>query len=100
MSFQTVYLDTSAIVERYVTEEESNYIDEIYDRAYSGKLKIGFSIWNIGEVATVLSKCEKKGILKDCREVFATFLGEARLLTKLEQLMIIPLSLETIIKAT
>lgn len=100
MSAQTVYLDTSAIVKRYVTQEESNYIDEIYDRAYSGKLKIGFPIWNIGEVATILSKYEKKGILKDCKEVFEIFLGETRLLTKLEQLIIIPLSLEIIIKAT
>ncbi len=50
--------------------------------------------------AIVLSKYEKKGILKDCKEVFAIFLGETRFLTNLEQLMIIPLSLEMIIKAT
>ena len=96
---QSIYLDTSAIVKRYVIEEESQQVDTIYNKAHSGQIKIGFSIWNIGEVAVVLDKYEKRGILRNPKTVFSKFIGETRLLIKLNQLKLIPLNIKIIIKA-
>jgi len=62
MSVQSIYLDTSAIVKRYVVEEESASIDAFYEKVHAGRFKIGFSIWNIGEVAVVLDKYKRRGL--------------------------------------
>ncbi|RLG87947.1 MAG: PIN domain nuclease [Thermoprotei archaeon] len=99
MSVQSIYLDTSAIVKRYVIEEESASIDALYEKAHIGKLKIGFSIWNIGEVAVVLDKYERRGIVKDAKAIFMKFIGETRLLVKLNQLKLIPLNIDVLAKA-
>jgi len=56
MSDQTIYLDTSAIVKRYIIEEETNRIDKIYDKAHAGKIRLSSSVWSIGETAVVLDK--------------------------------------------
>ena len=99
MSARSVYLDTSALVKRYVWEEHSESVDKLYSEAYAGRVKVGFSVWNIGEVAVVLHKYERKGVLKDARAVFAKFIGESRLLVKLNQLKLVPLNLRVIAKA-
>ena len=54
MNVKSVYLDSSAIVKRYVAEKGSKVIDKIYDKAENSQLKIVFSIWNIGEVIGVV----------------------------------------------
>ena len=59
MSVRSVYLDTNAIVERYVVEEHTDRVNELYDKAHAGELIIGFSTWNIGELAGVLDKYER-----------------------------------------
>jgi len=92
-------LDTSAIVKRYVIEEESASVDALYEEAHAGKLRIGFSIWNIGEVAVVLDKYERRKITKDAKAIFMKFIGETRLLVKLNQLKLIPLNVELLAKA-
>ena len=94
MSVQSVYLDTSAVVKRYILEEGSDKIDELYDEAHVGKIKLAFSIWNIGEVAVVLDKYHRMGVLENAKTVFSRFIGETRLLTKLGQLKFIPLNLK------
>jgi len=99
MSVQSVYLDTNAIVKRYVMEEHTDRIDELYDKAHAGELIIGFSTWNIGELAGVLDKYERRGVLTNARALFEKFVGETRLLVKLGQLKLIPLSLKIIISA-
>ncbi len=60
---ESVYLDTSAIVKRYVAEEYSDLVDEVYEGAYRGAVRIGFSAWNVGEVAVVLDKYCRRGLL-------------------------------------
>ena len=97
MSVRSVYLDTNAIVKRYVVEERTDRIDELYDKAHAGEVIIGFSTWNIGELAGVLDKYERKGVLTNARALFEKFVGETRLLVKLGQLKLIPLSLKIII---
>ena len=99
MSVRSVYLDTNAIVKRYVVEEHTDRVDELYDKAHAGELIIGFSTWNIGELAGVLDKYERKGVLTNARALFEKFIGETRLLVKLGQLKLIPLSLKIIISA-
>jgi len=100
MSVQSVYLDTSAVVKRYILEEGSDKIDELYDEAHAGKIKLAFSIWNIGETAVVLDKYERKGIIENAKTIFAKFIGETRLLTKLNQLTLTPLNLRILTEAT
>ena len=100
MSAQNAYLDTSAIVKRYILEEGSDRVDELYREAHAGKIRLAFSIWNIGEVAVVLDRYERRGIIKNSKKVFEKFLGESRLLTKLGQLRLVPLNLKILTKAT
>jgi len=76
MSDQTIYLDTSAIVKRYVIEEETDRIDKIYGKALAGKIRLSFSVWNIGETAVVLDKYHRRDILGNAKEVFSKFIGE------------------------
>jgi len=100
MDVQSVYLDTSAIVKRYVVEEHTDFVDALYDRAHAGELVIGFSIWNIGELAVVLDKYERRGILTNAKTLFGKLLGETRLLIRLGQLTLVPLNLNVIVSAT
>jgi len=99
MNVQSVYLDTNAIVKRYVVEEHTEQVDELYDKAHAGEVIIGFSTWNIGELAVVLDKYERKEVLTDAKALFEKFIGETRLLVKLGQLKLIPLNLKVIISA-
>ncbi|MBS7618758.1 type II toxin-antitoxin system VapC family toxin [Candidatus Bathyarchaeota archaeon] len=99
MSVRSVYLDTSALVKRYVVEEHSDRVDELYSESYAGRVRIGFSVWNIGEVAVVLDKYEERGIVEDARIVFARFIGESHLLVKLNQLKLIPLNFRVVVEA-
>ena len=99
MGGESVYLDTSAIVKRYVAEEGSEQVDGIYDGAYAGRARIGFSVWNVGEVAVVLDKYERRGVIGDAKRVFELFLGETRLLARLNQLRLVPLSFKVIATA-
>ncbi len=99
MSVRSVYLDTNAIAKRYVVEEHTGRIDELYDRAHAGEMIIGFSTWNIGELAGVLSKYERRGVLTNAKDLFEKFMGETRLLMKLGQLKLIPLNLDIIVSA-
>ena len=100
MSDQTIYLDPSAIVKRYVIEKETDKIDKIYEKAHAGKIRLSFSVWNIGETAVVLDKYHRRGVLENEKEVFSKFIGETRLLVKLGQLKLIPLNLKMLIEST
>lgn len=44
------YLDSSAIVKRYVEEPGSERVRELYLKAYSGDVTLAYSMWNIGQV--------------------------------------------------
>ena len=100
MNVRSAYLDTSAIVKRYVVEEHTARVDELYNEAHAGRITIGFSVWNIGEVAVVLDKYQKRGFLNNARAVFEKFIGETRFLIKINQLKLISLNSKTMILAT
>jgi len=40
-----VYLDSSAIVKRYISEPGSDAVSKVYHRALNGELILSFSAW-------------------------------------------------------
>jgi len=56
-----IYLDSSAIVKRYIEEPESNVVRELYLKAYSGEVLLSFSIWNVREVLGAFDRAKVIG---------------------------------------
>ena len=50
------YLDSSAVVKRYVTEPGSQAVDALYAKAETGDAGLFLSLWNVGEVLGVFSE--------------------------------------------
>ena len=96
-----VYLDSSAIVKRYVLEPGSEIVSGVYDKALSGGLALTFSVWNIGEVLGVLDKYYRRGWLdkQDYTKARYQFIGETIRLLKLRLLKIIPIKTRLLIRA-
>ena len=96
MKEQIVYLDSSAIVKRYIKEPGSDKVREIYLKAYSGEVILSYSIWNIGEVLGVFDRARRLNRIDD--EVYSIvrrrFLLEVKRMTKTSLLLIIPLRLK------
>lgn len=75
------YLDTSAIVKRYVSEPGSRVVDDLFEKAHRGLLTIISSYWNVGEAAVVFDKYgEKLGL--NAGDIFRTMLREFRMLCR------------------
>ena len=87
-----VYLDSSAIVKRYVREEGTETVSEIYEKAFDGDVVLSFSMWNIGEVLVALDKYYRRGVLsrEDFALVLAGFRRETKRLLKLGLLKVVP----------
>ena len=90
-----VYLDSSALVKRYVEEPGSDYVRKVYLRAYSGELRVAFSIWNVGEVLGVLDRARRTGRLDDEAYKIARrrLLLETRRILRHGMLVLVPLQL-------
>jgi predicted nucleic acid-binding protein len=56
LSAYVTYLDTSAIVKRYILERGSDEVAALYSRAWGGDVKLSFSLWNVGEALGVFDK--------------------------------------------
>ncbi len=88
MNREIYYLDTSAIVKRYVAEPGSEVVDEVFRDAYRGSAVIAFSSWNIAEVAVVFDKYSRilglnaRGLLKN-------MMREMRMLSRLHMLRVV-----------
>jgi len=91
-----IYLDTSALIKRYLVEEGSDEVDSLFERAYKEKVVIVTSQWNVGEAAVVFDKYHQRDVISDVEEVFGLFYNEARMMTKLGSLRILPVLGETI----
>ena len=96
-----VYLDTSAIVKRYVTEIGSETVDAIYGKAEVGQLTIAFSLWNIGELLGVLDENRRRKWLteKEFRNAIAYFGDETAKLARLKTIEIIPITTKIVTEA-
>ena len=91
LSDDVYYLDTSALVKRYVSEPGSREVDDIFSRCYRGISKISFSYWNIAEASVVFDKYGLRLGL-NTRELMLNLLREIKTLTKLRRLMIVEVS--------
>ncbi|MEM0050080.1 MAG: type II toxin-antitoxin system VapC family toxin [Candidatus Bathyarchaeia archaeon] len=91
MSGKIAYLDTSAIVKRYVDEPGSDIVRDLYKKCYFGELRISFSIWNIGEVLGVINRARVLGRIREEDYVVTKkrFLAETIRLVRLGVLFIV-----------
>lgn len=85
------YLDSSALAKRYVQEEGSDRMDQIFERAEKGEESVFFSTWNVGELAVVFDKYEREGLL-EAKPVMMTFLKEVKRLGKSRAAEVVPVS--------
>ena len=94
------YLDSSAVVKRYIIEPGSDLINEVYNDALNGDILLSFSIWNIGEVLGVLDRYQRRGWLShsDYLKARLQFLGETQRLLKLRILKITPVRAKLLIQ--
>jgi predicted nucleic acid-binding protein len=59
------YLDSSALVKRYVQEPGTPAIDIIFDRASVGTIVIATSVWNLGEAFGVFDHRRRRRLLTE-----------------------------------
>ena len=59
------YLDTSALVKRYVQEPGTPAVDIIFDRASVGAIVIATSAWNLGEAFGVFDYRRRRRLLTE-----------------------------------
>ncbi len=90
-----IYLDTSAIIKRYVEEEGTNEVDKYFEKSYKNDIVLVFSHFNIGECAVVFDKYERKGMI-NAKETFKTMINELYVLAKLGNLILVPVSYDII----
>jgi len=88
-----IYLDSSTVVKRYVEEPGSNTVKQVYRRAYTGEVKLAFSLWNVGEILGALDRARSKGRLseEDYIEARRRYFLETKKMMKLKLLAIVPL---------
>jgi len=101
MKGQIVYLDSSAIVKRYIKEPGSDLVRSFYLKAYSGDIKLSYSLWNIGEVLGVIDKarCMDRLDENSFKIVKERFLLETRRATKLGLAVIVPVKTRILVEA-
>jgi uncharacterized protein len=87
-----IYLDSSAIVKRYVLEEGTEKIQETYLDAFSGTVSLHFSVWNIGEVLGVLDTYHRRKWIasEDYSAARDSLLAETKRLIKLGIAKVVP----------
>ncbi len=94
MTEKIVYLDSSAIIKRYVYETGSEVIREQYHEAYLGNVLLSFNVWNIGEVLGVFDRAhrQKRITEEQLDEIMGIFSNETSRLRKIGRIRIIILS--------
>ena len=88
MSREIYYLDTSALVKRYVVEPGSEVVDTVFRDAYRGLAVVSCSSWNIAEAAVVFDKYGRILGL-NVRELMRSMMRELRILSRLHMLRVI-----------
>jgi len=92
-----VYLDSSAVIKRYLEENGSAPIDALYDglEAEEGNV-LAFSVWNVGEVLGAMDTRHSRGDLDDAAltEAVGLFAQETKKLVAMRKLRVLPMSSE------
>jgi predicted nucleic acid-binding protein len=91
-----MYMDSSAIVKRYITENGTDIVDELFQQAESKHSKLCFSIWNIGEVIGAFDKFARKNKEDDLTNRIGDFLNELRRLMRIGSIETIEIGLSLI----
>lgn len=92
-----IYLDTSALVKRYVEEAGSGVVDELFDAAYRGEAALSASVFNIGEAASALDKKARRGELRgDAKTAVSLMLREMAVLSRMGGLVLVPIGLRVV----
>jgi len=88
-----LYLDSSVILKRYITEPGTQIADIIFEEAEAGELTLTFSLWNIGEALGVLDERRRRRWLteEEFKESITFFADEITKLMRLRTLEIIPI---------
>jgi hypothetical protein len=87
-----IYLDTSALVKRYVEEEGTQEVDKLFNSAYRGSAVLVTSVLSIGEAVSVLDKKARRGELAgDVKTAVSLMLKEVRSLARLGSFVVMPL---------
>jgi len=88
-----VYLDSSAIVKRYIKEAGTEIMDLVFGYAEDGHIKLFFSIWNIGEVLGIFDRYRRRKVINEdeFKEVIGGFTKEFTKLAELQYLDVVPL---------
>jgi len=88
-----LYLDSSVILKRYITEPGTQMVDIIFEKAEAGELILTFSLWNIGEALGVLDERSRRGWLteEEFKESITSLADEVMKLMRLRTLEIIPI---------
>ena len=96
-----VYLDSSAIVKRYISEPGSSAVDYIFDRCLAGEISITTSVWNIGEALGVFDMRRRRGWLTEdeFKRTIRSFVGETMRLLRLRVLEILPVLISMLVEA-
>lgn len=96
-----VYLDTSAIVKRYVLEDGTDVVKEAYMKALNGELTLSFSIWNIGEVLGALDTYLRRKWLdgKGYKVARESLITETTRLIRLGLVRIIPVRAKLLVES-
>ena len=95
MRGRVVYLDSSAIMKRYVREPGSDVVRGLYLRAYSGDVVVSYNVWNVGEVLGAFDRARRAGRVDDeaYRVIRRRFLLETRRMVRLGVALVVPLKL-------
>jgi len=98
MQGRLAYLDTSSLVKRYIAETGSEVVDRIYNESEAGRLRVAFSIWNVGEAVGVFDRYRVRGFISDeaFRRARADMVSESLKMSRLESLSLLPMTSMTL----
>ena len=101
MNAQIIYLDTSAIVKRYIGEKGSEVMDKIYERAEAGSVTAAFSVWNLGETIGVLDRYHSRKLLtsNEFESVLSDLVSESTKMLRLNSLLLLPLTSRSMVES-
>lgn len=97
---KTIYLDTSSLIKRYLRENGTEVVDELFALAERGEVKLVFSIWGIGESLGVLDKKQVRKIISEegFSEARRRLMQETKKLVRLGALEVKPVLGKTLTK--
>ncbi len=94
-----VYLDSSAIMKRYVEEKGSESVDMVYETLEKrSDSRVAFSSWNVGEVIGAIDTRRHRGDIdeKSMLEAIRLFIGETKKFVAMRRLIVLPIGGKTL----